>query len=105
MADWSYRPAQVALAVSDPPRMAADLRELDAWIDEDEWPEMLYPVCRQGTLNAEKIKTVESRVSQLAQADEDWDPWIEGGFHGNLRCQLSRAPQLSWHDGLPKGQR
>lgn len=68
--------------------MTVDLRLLDDWIDDDGWPDMPCPACEHGTLNVELIKTVESMKSQIAQVHPDWDPdWIDGGFHGSLRCQ------------------
>lgn len=72
-----------------PAVVAQNLRLLDAWVTAEGWPYVACPYCADGHLAIEKITTVESEKSSRSRGHPDWDPtWIEGVFHGTLKCAL-----------------
>lgn len=70
--------------------MNTDLQAFDGWFKDNEWPAAPCPVCKLGQLapaGDDAVQTVKSAASDRARDHPDWDPeWINGYFHGVLRC-------------------
>lgn len=97
--------------------MEQDLKALDGYVSQQDWPHVNCPACRNGLLIPDVLQAVPSTASERAQTHESWEPdWISGTFHGILRCALpscaetvavvgnlkvepALAPDGNWYDG------
>lgn len=91
--------------------MSDDLHLLADWVQHDNWPSPLCPVCRVGRLAVDGISDVLSAESANSQDDPAWEPeWQAGFFHGSLRCQrrgcrevVIVAGEMKTEELLPEG--
>jgi hypothetical protein len=69
--------------------MEQDLKALDGYVSQRDWPHVNYPTCGNGFLTPDVLDAVPSMASERAQTHESWEPdWISGTFHGLLRCAV-----------------
>ncbi len=62
----------------------------------DRWPALLCASCKLGHLKAGSIGQIETAASASARSHPDWDAdWIEGYFHGELRCGRSECKEIA----------
>lgn len=63
------------------------LEPLGDWFPSSGWPRMHCPSCHLGGLSPETITTQEAARSETWRSEPAWEAdWIEGFFHGTLRC-------------------
>ena len=74
--------------------VAQDLRLLDGWVREAEWPHVACPTCGDGSLAIKSIETEDCGESIRYRNHEDWEPeWLHGTFHGALQCARSACQE------------
>lgn len=75
-------------------RVAQDLRLLDGWVREAEWPHVTCPTCGDGSLGVKSIKTEDCGESIRGRDHDAWEPeWLHGTFHGALQCGRSACQE------------
>lgn len=75
--------------------MSPDLRSLGGWLTKDDWPALICPACRAGSLGRPELDVEETAKTKRWHQHENWEPdWIRGYFYGKARCTRQQCEEF-----------